>query len=783
MVYDIALGNTRKDTSPKQYKWEWGEIEKRLRNVTYCEHTMAQYTTMTKVQRIDAKDVGYFIGGLANKRKVAYRQILSLDIDEATDQTLDDLRAWLNGHTYIIHTTHSSTPENPRYRVVAPLSRLVQADEYGALMRVLHDSLQLPLDVATFDFNRIMFTPSVPKDADYFFESKHGKPLSVDDLLGEDWQDLSKLDLPKKAKQVQDPKFKGGIIGAFCSLVPIREAIAIHLSDVWRLEDNGRYTYKDASTFGGGIIYEDKYLYSNHSTDPYMGRSHNAYDAVRLYKFGDGKRSEAAMLALCESLGIKPDSGTRHALTIEAMEDEDAKRILDEQLDRDAKGQLVKSLKNAELILSYDPNIRDIFAYDLFQSVPVLKRPPIWRTFDLIPDNEDCRNLKTYTEIEDLDESFLRLYFEEHYDFQAHAVLQDALNIVGHKNKFHPVCDYLNSLQWDGTARREKIFIDCFGVPDTVYAREVGLKFFVGAVRRVFMPASKMDYIPVLVSEEGLGKSRFIKRMGKLWGSDTFYTFNGSKEAYEQLRGVWIMEIPELNGVQSRSTNSRKAFVTKTSDRYRSAYLKYTKTYNRQCVFIGSSNDVVFLDDPNEDGRRWWGMICRKEHITVDVHSDDFLDRVDHYWAEAVHYYLQGVKPVLSPAAESEAISTRKVHKAEDLELGALEDYLNMPVPPDWREKNFFERNVYIEGALRTGKPRDYICNAEVAREFFRYDRKEMTSAVGRKVADAIERTKLFERTGENRRFGDYGSAPAWKRIGAEDDVKAIRSKKKKDKL
>lgn len=765
MQYDVALGAKRSSTVTQQYRWEWQEIVARLRNVIKTEETARQYKELSKSQKVEVKDVGFFIGGLAEKRKVAFRQLLVLDIDEGGDDALDNVRAWLKGRTYIIHSTHSSTVDEPRYRVVAPLSRIVVADEYGGIMRILHEKFNLPIDVATFDFNRIMFLPSVPKDMDYFFETQNGEPIDVSALLDEndDWRNLSDVEIPKKV-QVQDPKYKGGIVGAFCAKVSIREAMDTYLSDVWRKETRDRYTLKGATTTGGGIIYEDKYLYSNHSSDPYLGRCHNAYDAVRLYKFGDGKKGEAAMASLCESLGIKPDSGKSHRLTIDAMDDEEAKAILNERLETDRNGNLIKSLKNAETILQYDPEIRNIFAYDMFAECPVLKRTPSWRSYDIKTESEDCKNIQTYGEMTDVDESYLRLYFEEKYGFDARAVLTDALNITEHKNAFHPVRDYLNGLKWDEVPRLERIFVDCFGVEDSLYTREVGIKFFVGAVRRVFIPASKMDYIPVLVSEEGLGKSKFVRRMAKIWGSDTFYTFNGSKEAYEQLRGVWIMEIPELNGVQSKSTNGRKAFVTKGEDRYRSAYLKYTKTYKRQCVFIASSNDMIFLDDPSEDGRRWWGLLCDSSRIKVNVHSDKFLTLVDQYWAEAVHYYLQGVLPVLSPEAEQEARSLRQTHKAEDIEAGALVDYLEMPVPSDWDSLTLFERRQYWNNSreLWRGKPRDIVCTTEVAREFFECERSELSTKVGRKVAEAIRRTDLFVQTGQKRRFGEYGVQLVW---------------------
>lgn len=768
MVYDIAFGLKRTDRTTKPLKWEWSELVSRLREVVYCDHDMLTYKGMSKKQKGEAKDKGFFIGGLVTGRNVTYRQILSLDIDHVEPETLDGIREWLKGVQYVIHSTHSSTPDEPRYRVVVPLNRFVLADEYGAIMRILSDKFKLPIDPSTFDFKRIMYLPSVPKDASFYIEEGEGEPLNVADLLdrSNDWRDLTGLSVPDKV-YVQDPKYKGGLIGAFCSKIGIHEAVDIYLSDVWKKEANNRYTFIGSSTVCGGIIYEDKYLYSNHSTDPYLGRCHNAYDAVRLYKFGEGKQGEEAMRALCESLKIKADDGSAHAATIEAMPDCDGKRILQEKLEVDKNGVIVKSLANVVLILENDPEMSNLFGYDLFGDTPTLMRDPFWRSTDLRVENEDCKDLEEYLEMEDVDDSYIRLYFEQCYSFDVKLFIRDALNVVSHKNAFHPVRDYIEKLEWDGVPRLANIFIDCFGVDDTLYSREVGIKFFVGAVRRIFIPSSKMDYVPVLVSEEGLGKSRFVKRMSKLWGSDTFYTFSGSKEAYEQLRGVWIVEIPELNGVQSRGTNSRKAFVTKGSDRYRSAYLHYVKTYKRQCVFIASSNDVVFLDDPSEDGRRWWGLMCDKDRVKVNIHSDEFLELVNKYWAEAFFLFKQGVLPVLSDEADAQAVAIRKVHKQEDAETGALNSYLLMPVPENWYAMDVMQRIEYWEHEQTrwTGTPRECICTAEVAREFYGFSRKDLVDRkVSKKVSDAIRFSRLFDQPGYKKSFGEYGNALAWVR-------------------
>ena len=100
-VYDIAFGVKRSQTTTKQYRLECEEIVQRLKNVTRTDETMAQYAQMSKSQKVDVKDVGFFIGGLCVKRKVTYRQLLVIDIDEAAEDTLKALRDWLAGHAYV----------------------------------------------------------------------------------------------------------------------------------------------------------------------------------------------------------------------------------------------------------------------------------------------------------------------------------------------------------------------------------------------------------------------------------------------------------------------------------------------------------------------------------------------------------------------------------------------------------------------------------------------------------------------------------------------------------
>lgn len=96
----------------------------------------------------------------------------------------------------------------------------------------------------------------------------------------------------------------------------------------------------------------------------------------------------------------------------------------------------------------------------------------------------------------------------------------------------------------------------------------------------------------------------------------------------------------------------------------------------------------------------------------------------------------------------------------------ALKEYLNMPVPWGWRKLSFLERKNYWKGGRTTwtGRPRERICAAEVAMEFFEIERSNYSLHEGRRVSEAILATGLFVKTGKRQRFGDYGIVLEWVR-------------------
>lgn len=170
------------------------------------------------------------------------------------------------------------------------------------------------------------------------------------------------------------------------------------------------------------------------------------------------------------------------------------------------------------------------------------------------------------------------------------------------------------------------------------------------AVARIYNPGCKFDYMLTLRGRQGLGKSALIAKLGGKWFSDSFSTIQG-KEAYEQVLGVWIMEVGELAGMRKAEAETIKLYISKQSDRFRPAYGRRTQEFPRQCIFIGTTNESEFLRDTTGN-RRFWVVDTPKEPIR-DLWKELTPATVSMVWAEACGIYRAGEELFLPPDLET----------------------------------------------------------------------------------------------------------------------------------
>jgi len=758
-ILEIAVAFSAHSKTWKNKKLAWPEFVEKLRVPLVRDLSFKQFRAMAKKDAGAIKDVGGYVGGYLRSGKrspanVSYRQLLTLDIDFGS---LDFWEAFtfVYGCEAVLHGTMSHEAAAPRYRLLIPLSRECSADEYTALSRKVAGNIGIEFfDNTTFEVNRLMYWPSVANDVKPYFEKQSGKWLDVEAVLASynDWTNVAEWptnkqaaeDVKTKASKQEDPLEKRGLVGAFCKVYSIEEAIEKFLGDTYEPGSEDRYTLINGTTANGLVTYEGKFAYSHHGTDPAGGLLSNAFDLVRLHKFGklDAAPNSLKSFKAMEAFALQ-DRAVKKLLAKELkevyasdfsdesgnpeFEAEDENTDWLEDMDMDQKGTMfLSSAKNIDLVLANDVGLKDLFALNLFDGKPYLRRSAPWR------------KVKGLEALKDMDLSGLRNHIEKGYNIAAKEKVADSFKLEIYRAAWHPIQDYLNGLVWDNEPRVDTLFIDYFGVADSPYSRESARKTLCAAAARIFEPGCKWDLLPVLVGEEGLYKSTFWRRLGGPWFSDTFFKVDG-KEALEQIQGAWIIEMAELSGMRKSEAESVKHFITKQQDEFRPAYGHVREEYPRQCIFVGSTNHDGFLKDPTGN-RRFLPQRSNPSKITKSVDTDLVGGEVDQIWAEAVFYYMQGEKLYLGKEAAARAKAIQADHMEADERGGYIESFLAKDLPMDWKKYDVFDRQAYFADSTSEGTvARTEITVAEIWVECLGKAREDMSKYLTRDVNDALK--------------------------------------------
>lgn len=781
----IAIGLSVASKVWKNTKITWSALVQKLSEPVVTAETYKQFMHATKDEQSKIKDVGGFVGGfLTNGRRdksnVLYRQLITLDIDFSHENFWWDF-TMLFGCAAVIHSTHKSCAEKPRHRLVIPLDREVSQEEYQAIARKVAGDLNIDLfDQSTFDVNRLMFWPSVSADAEYYFEYQDGPFLEADYVLGlyNDWHDTSEWPtasdssdvIMQAIKKQEDPENKKGIVGLFCRTYTIQEAIAAFLSDVYEPAGKDRYTYINGSTAAGLIVYDDKFAYSHHGTDPAGGRLCNAFDLVRIHKYGhldtgkekneQDKKSFKAM----EEFATK-DSQTKKHIAEEKLAEakfefaEEVELPAEEQdnswtseLTVNTKGEYENSANNLNIIFQFDPFLKNAFKLNTFDNKRYVTKMLPWRKID---DVEPLR---------DVDYSGVRNYIECIYGIVSSQKVDDALALEIEKKKFHPIIKYIKSLQWDGTPRVNTLLIDYFGAEDNAYTRAAIRKMLCAAVTRVFHPGTKFDTALILVGPQATYKSTFVKKLGKNWFSDTFTTVQG-KESFEQIQGAWLVEIAELSGLKKAEVETIKHYISKCEDSFRPAYGRTIETYKRQCVFFGTTNSKDFLRDPTGN-RRFLPIDVRPEYATKNVAEELTDEEVDQIWAEAYEMYKQGEPLYMTGEEDMIAKIEQHKHSEQDERKGIIEEYLNTKYPDNWANMDLYDRRRWLEDPLSQAGTiqKDFVCVAEIWCECLGKEKNDMSRYNTRDINDILRSLPGWEASTSTKNFSIYGKQKYYRR-------------------
>ena len=787
---DICIGNSRKDKFWKNEEISLEKFIKRISTTIRTSETMEEYNHLPKSKQDDIKDVGGFILGKLkdNKRRkenVLSRSALTLDMDYGSENIVGELKNSLTYRT-LIYSTHKHKKSKPRLRLIIPLDRNVSPDEYSAISRMVASEINMDLfDDSTYEASRLMYWPSTSCDGEFIFEDIKKDILKADDVLKkyENWKDTKSWPTSSRQKIVfknnlnkqADPLTKEGLIGGFCRTYSISDVIEKFLGHVYEeSEFRGRYDYIPASSSAGVVVYDDKFSYSHHATDPASGKLLNAFDLVRTHNFSH--------LDKIEDLEKKPSNKLPSFKAMEnfVLQDEKVKQLLSKErqdlakmefevvqeeevntswqnlLELDKKGNVKSTMSNMAIIIRNDVNFKNI-VYNQFKcSIDVVGKLP-WKQIK--------------SGWSDADMACAKLYFERVYKIWSPLKFKDALLAVTSSERvYHPIKEYFKTLKWDKVSRLDTLLVDYLGAKDNIFVREVTRKTFCAAVTRIFEPGKKFDSILVLCGPQGIGKSTLFSKLGKEWYSDSLSLCDmKDKTAAEKLQGYWLLELGELAGIKKVDVEVIKSFISRTDDKFRKAYGVNVESNPRSNIIVGTTNsEGGFLRDITGNRRFWPVMVSGNSNLK----PWDLKD-VDQIWAEALYRYEQGEELYLKGDVSKMAkIAQQEAMESDDRE-GIILDYLETLLPTNWNEMTLYERRAYLnnkeliasKGIVRKSE----ICIMEIWCECFFRERQDLKRTDSYEIEGILNRIGGWERMTSNKsgkiRFEIYGPQRAFIRI------------------
>ena len=649
----ISYGNSRFETKWKNSEISWEDFKRRVSSTIRTTETTEEYRKMTKAQQADVKDKGGFVaghlkGGRRKKNTVLCRSALALDMDYGTPEVWDEVIA-KQPYSCCSYSTHKHTPENPRLRIVIPLSRDVSEAEYPAVARMTAKDIGIDqFDDSTYEAHRLMYWPSTSMNGEFFYREKDGCELDPDLLLSryDDWQDESTWPVSSRQsaverhgeKEMEDPLSKPGIVGTFCRAYSMTDAIDTFLSDIYTPSSmENRYDYIPADSAAGVVIYGDRFAYSHHATDPVCGKLLNAFDLVRLHKFAglDDKFPEDTPVTKLPSY---------KAMTDMALQDGNVKALLaKERMEQAADDFAISSDWQKSLTYDKSGNLQNTL-----------------RNLTLILQN---------------DEMLKAIVFNQQLD---------GMEIKGKVPWQHP------SKYWRDA-------------DDNAYTRAVTRKTLCAAVCRVQRPGCKFDSMLVLNGPQGIGKSTLIARLAGEWFSDSL-SLNDTKDktAAEKLQGYWILEIGELAGLRKTEVETLRSFLSRQNDIYRACFGKRATPHLRQCVFFGTTNaETGYLRDTTGN-RRFWPV---KTPGSKTRHSWDLDEHeISQIWAEVLEYVNAGEKLYLDANLDIYAKEEQREAMESDEREGLVREYLEKLLPEKWADMTLYERRNYLNGESEFGR-------------------------------------------------------------------------------
>lgn len=681
-TFAIAYGKNRTALHWKQSAVTWGEIRAWMNDpVDHKDTTGYVLGTLRPTTRVHSKNHDPCTGIHRVKDGVESRSVLALDIDSPSPDFLDRMDLTFP-YAAIMHTTYSSAPDAPRYRLLIPTDRAMAPDEYIVAAKQVMSTLgESQFDSGSDQPERFMYKPAAQERSWFHFWEYDGEVAQVSHLLRDFDPDLSTKTFPPPTKTKRNPFEIEGVIGAFNRAYEDWDLlISTYELPYEKVSEDRYHLVGSASEAGmGPMAGATGFMYSHHTSDPAYGRTCSAFDLVRLHRFGEldeGEPRQTPVNKLPSQTAMLDLASIDPRVTAE-MVGVDFDAVMSDEIDDSSwklklrraprSGKFVDCIQNWDLVVDNDPLFQKLYFNEMSLS-PELSESPPWRQVT-----------KHSHVVSNVDRWEFVHYIEREYGIAASRARIDALiDTKAGRQTMNPVREYLEGLTWDGTPRVE----ECLpGVEPTDWTRRVARMVLAAAVARIYDPGCKWDHTLVLFGLEGLGKSWWIDRLARGYTASLGRLDN--KDTLLTLQRSWIVVADEGHSLRKDDQDIQKEFLTRTADVFRMPYDRETVVHPRHCVIWSTTNDETFLR--RQEGNRRFLIVQCANSVDFDSMTDYYVDQL---WAEAVHLYQAG-EPLFFRGEEKEKASAeRERFVEEDSLVGVIQEYLDQKVPVDWWDKS-----------------------------------------------------------------------------------------------
>ena len=614
----------------------------------------------TNINGYKAKEMLYFISGditpnedgsyTRNDNNLKSRDLIVIDIEDTgltSEKVQAIIKERLSSYKYLLYSSISHKPNNPRLRLVIEPDREILKDEYKPTIQHIMALLQLNYDRSSSTWSQLQGLPIAVRGNEHIFIKKlDGLPYPVQEA----------------SKEKQIVTYTSDPIQAFTK-VSHDEAISIMEkyieNEQGKLQERNDYYLSCLTTIAKSVVSGELDYETAIDCIELLALNNESWKLDNINELnGEIQRANGNI----DYFKNKYTFLSKFKKTQQKIKLTNAVNKNDLVITTDENGKVIQTLENLEkIILSLVP-----IAYN--------------ELTDVIEITDKTGKIKP---LEKRDKELLRMDIEKQFKFKAKLVdLDTAIVSASDKFRYHPIKNKIVTKTWDGKPRAESFFIDVLGVEDNQYNRECTRKWLLASLTRLFDNGIKFDEMIILQGGQGIGKSTTLQRLSL--GYYTDITEKISDEVTFKVLRTWLVELSELSTMVKTDSDTFKAWLSATKDTVRKRYATDPTDHPRTFAVLGTTNNKEILKD-RTGNRRYWLMYCEKDRIKHSIWSLDY-EYILQLWSEVYQWYL---------SKESLLISEETKQYMENLSSDALEydpleekivSILDMYVPKNWKE-------------------------------------------------------------------------------------------------